>query len=60
MFRAVLENKPEAEQRKIASWYDYLEIQPIGNNAFMLKNGTVQCEDDLRALNKRVVDLAKR
>jgi len=59
VFRAVLENKPEAEQRKIASWYDYLEIQPIGNNAFMLKNGTVQCEDDLRALNKRVVELGE-
>ncbi|MEG1560110.1 MAG: PolC-type DNA polymerase III, partial [Clostridia bacterium] len=59
VFRSIVEKKSEEEQRQIAKLYDYLEIQPIANNKFMLKNGTVNSEDELRDLNRRVIDLAE-
>ena len=59
LFRAVLENKPESEIDEIVSFYDYVEIQPISNNEFLIKEGTVADEEGLRKINRRLVSIAK-
>ena len=60
LYRAIAEGKPEEEIEEIASYYDYLEIQPLGNNAYMLRNGLVESEDSLIEINKKIVDLADK
>ena len=57
LFQAILAERPHAEIAEIAREYDYLEIQPIGNNAFMVRNETVKDEEGLRALNREIVAL---
>ena len=57
VYKAILNKKPEEEIRRIASYYDYLEIQPLGNNAFMLRDGTVSSMQELEDINKKIVDL---
>ena len=59
IFSAVLGNRSESELRRLASFYDYLEIQPIVNNSFLLRDNKVNSEEDLRELNRRIVGLAK-
>jgi DNA polymerase-3 subunit alpha (Gram-positive type) len=58
VFRAMTDNKSWSELKRLASFYDYLEIQPISNNAFMVRNGTAQDEEELRDYNRRLVRLA--
>lgn len=60
LYRAILENKPDDVIEKIASFYDYLEIQPLGNNEFMLRKGIVKSELELQALNRRIVELGDK
>ena len=56
--RAVLRGAPNAELKKIASFYDYIEVMPIANNRFLVENGTVRDDEGLRDLNRRVARLA--
>ena len=60
LFRAIVEGKPDDEIEAIADFYDYLEIQPLGNNMFMVKNGTVPSVDTLIGFNKKIVALGEK
>ncbi len=60
LFRAILENRPESELEEIVHFYDYLEIQPICNNRFLIAEGSVADDEGLRNLNRRIVELGKK
>lgn len=60
LFRALLDNKPEAEIEEIVNFYDYLEIQPISNNRFLIAEGKAKDEEDLRNFNRRIVSLGEK
>ena len=60
LIRAILENRPESELEEIVNFYDYLEIQPICNNRFLISDGRVADDEGLRNLNRRVVELGER
>ncbi len=60
LFRAILENQAEAAIEEIADFYDYLEIQPICNNRFLIAEGKVPDDEVLRNLNRRIVALGKK
>ena len=60
LYRAVLSGKSEEELLRIASMYDYLEIQPNGNNAFMLRRGTLSSEEELNEINRHIIRLADK
>ena len=60
LFRAMLNGASQEEMDRIGSYYDYLEIQPIGNNNFLVREGLVADEEGLKALNRRIVALGER
>ncbi len=59
LYQAILHKKSEADIKALADWYDYFEIQPLGNNEFMLREGMVPDEEALRDINRRIVQLGK-
>lgn len=60
LYQAILEKKTEEEIENIAALYDYYEVQPLGNNRFMINNGTVSGEQELIDINKKIIELAQR
>ncbi len=60
LFQAILSNQEEERVSEIAEFYDFLEIQPVGNNQFMIAKEMVRDEDALRDLNRRIVALARK
>ncbi|MFR8227209.1 MAG: PolC-type DNA polymerase III [Lachnospirales bacterium] len=62
LFQAVLREASETDLAKIVDFYDYLEVQPLGNNAFMLRDekSTVKSREDLINLNKKIIQLGDR
>lgn len=58
VFRALTKGEPWEEIKRLASFYDYLEIQPIGNNNFMIAKGMAKDEEQLRDWNRDILRLA--
>lgn len=59
LYMAILEGKPWGELKQIASFYDYLEIQPPGNNSFMIRDGRFNSVDELHEIDRTIIKLAK-
>ncbi|MCD7844269.1 MAG: PolC-type DNA polymerase III [Oscillospiraceae bacterium] len=59
LFQAVARSRSRAELRRIGEFYDYFEIMPIANNAFMLNNGMAQSVEQLQDMNRRVIQLGE-
>ena len=60
LYKAVFQGKSDSELEKIANFYDYLEVQPLGNNNFMIRENMVSGEEDLININKKIISLGKR
>ncbi len=60
VYKVIRDNRPREEVEAIASFYDYLEIQPLGNNDFMLREGIVDSVEVLKDINKQIVALGDR
>ena len=58
LFRAMVRRASDAELKRIASFYDYLEIQPVCNNRFLIDEGTAKDENELRQYNLRIARIA--
>ncbi len=60
LYQAILSGKSEADLLKIVDFYDYLEIQPLSNNSFMIENGTVADTAALIEINRKILALGKK
>ena len=63
LYQAILEEKSEEHIAKLVEFYDYLEIQPIGNNRFMIESeklSKIQSDEDIKDINRRIVALGEQ
>ncbi len=63
LYQAILQNKSDERIAKLVDYYDYLEIQPLGNNQFMLKSdkfSSINSNEDLIEINKKIVSLGEK
>lgn len=60
LYRGILSGKSDNELEEIASFYDYLEIQPVGNNLFMVESGKLSDVGDIQRANKKVYEIGKK
>ncbi len=62
LYQAILNGRPEAEIARLVNFYDYLEVQPLGNNAFMIRNedrSDINSEEDLQEINRKIIKLGE-
>lgn len=62
LYSALVDQRSDEEIAKIVNFYDYLEIQPVGNNEFMIRSDryeTIHSEEDIQQINQRIVDLGE-
>ena len=62
LYSAIVDNKPEEAIARLVNFYDYLEIQPLGNNRFMIESDRfehIRSEEDLMEINRRIVKLGE-
>ena len=60
VYKAIVSGKSEEEIENIAKDYDYLEIQPLGNNMYLVNNGTVSSIEELKNINRKIVELGEK
>ena len=60
IYRAIIDHTPEEDLLKIAAKYDYFEIQPLGNNEFLVRNESVKSIEELKSINRKIIDLADK
>ncbi len=60
LYQSILNKLPEEKQENIAKYYDYLEIQPLGNNQFYIDKGILSSKDELITINKKIIELGDK
>ncbi len=60
LYQAILNGYSEEKIENIAKFYDYLEIQPLGNDEYLVREGTLKSQDDLISINRKIVELGEK
>ena len=60
LYRAILSGASDEKLEEIASFYDFLEIQPLQNNMFLVRNGRVEDVEELKNINRRIISLGEK
>ncbi|MBO4326043.1 MAG: PolC-type DNA polymerase III [Clostridia bacterium] len=60
LYDAVINGESDETLLKIGSWYDYFEIQPTGNNMYLVREGTVDSEEDIKKFNLKMIEIADK